>query len=481
MKLHSILSSAHFFREVRMCKNFNAVNHLIAPIALCLLLTASVAAQNTAASQPTADQIAARVDEYMKAVIRVDGFSGTILVARDGKPIVSKGYGMANIELNVPNSPQNVFRLGSVTKQFSAIAIMMLQERGKLNVSDPICKYLTDCSDAWKPITIKNLLTHTSGITNYTGFPDFARTTVLPTNTAEMIERLKKEPLEFVPGEKFAYSNSGYYLLGVIIEKASGKSYPDFLQENIFTLLGMKQTGYDDPLRIIMNRAAGYQKQGGKIINSSYMDMTVPYAAGGLYSTTGDMLLWDQALYTVKLVSQKSLDEIFTPFKSGYGYGWTIGKKFDHKSIAHGGGIYGFATEISRFPDDHVTIIVLSNIQAAPSGMIAGDLAAIVFNAAYELPKERKEVAIDPKILEKYAGEYKIIQPSIIISVTLENGKLLGQVAGQSKFSLSPESETKFFSKDVNAQITFVKDAKGEVTGLTLSQGGSAFSAPKIK
>ena len=481
MKLHSILSSAHFFREVRMCKKSNAVNHLIAPIALCLLLTASVAAQNTAASPPTADQITAKVDEYMKAVIRVDGFSGTILVARNGQPIVSKGYGMANIELNVPNTPETVFRLGSVTKQFTAMAIMMLQERGKLSVSDPMCKYLTDCSDAWKPITIKNLLTHTSGITNYTGFSDFARTTVLPTTTAEMVARLKKEPLEFVPGEKFAYSNSGYYLLGVIIEKASGKSYPDFLQENIFTPVGMKQSGYDDPLRIIMNRAAGYQKQGGKIINDSYMDMTVPYAAGALYSTTGDLLRWDQALYTVKLVSQKSLDEIFTPFKSNYGYGWSIGKKFDHKSIAHGGGIYGFATEISRFPDDHVTIIVLSNIQAAPSGMIAGDLAAIVFNAAYELPKERKEVAIDPKILEKYAGEYKIIQPSIIISVTLENGKLLGQLVGQPKFSLSPESETNFFSKDVNAQITFVKDAKGEVTGLTLSQGGSAFSAQKIK
>ena len=168
-----------------MYKTFTAVNRLIARIAFGLFLTASVAAQNTAASQPTADQIAAKVDEYMKAVIRVDGFSGTILVAHDGKPIVSKSYGMANIELNVPNTPQNVFRLGSVTKQFTAMAIMMLQERGKLNVSDPMCKYLTDCSDAWKPITIKNLLTHTSGITNYTGFPDFARTTVLPTTTAE--------------------------------------------------------------------------------------------------------------------------------------------------------------------------------------------------------------------------------------------------------------------------------------------------------
>ncbi|CAN5732746.1 hypothetical protein BH20ACI3_BH20ACI3_22870 [soil metagenome] len=464
-----------------MYRKLNAVNCLLAAIVLCSVFTPSGLAQNTQASPPTADQITAKVDEYMKAVIRVDGFSGTILVARNGQPIVNKGYGLANIELNVPNTPETVFRLGSVTKQFTAMAIMMLRDRGKLSVSDPICKYLSDCPEAWQPITIKHLLTHTAGVPNYTSFPDFARTTVQPTTTAEMVARLKKEPVEFAPGEKFSYSNSGYFLLGAIIEKASGTPYAGFLQENIFIPLGMKQTGYDDPLRIIKNRAAGYQRQGGEVINASYMDMTVPYAAGALYSTTGDLLRWDQALYTEKLVSQKALDEIFTPFKSNYGYGWSIGKQIDHKSIAHGGGIYGFATEIARFPDDHVSIIVLSNIQAAPSGMIAGNLAAIVFNAAYELPKERKEVAIDPKILEKYAGEYKLIQPNIIISVTLENGKLLGQLAGQPKFPLSPESETKFFSKDVNAQITFVKDAKGEVTGLTLSQGGSGFSAQKTK
>ena len=329
----------------------------------------------------------------MKAVLQVDGFSGTILVARDGKPIVSKGYGMANIELNVPNTPEKIFRLGSITKQFTGMAIAMLQERGKLSVSDPMCNYFTDCPEIWKPITIKHLLNHTSGITNYTAFPDFAKTTVMPVTTAAMADRLKKEKLEFVPGEKMSYSNSGYFLLGNIIEKVSGKSYEDFLQENIFTPLGMKQSGYDDPLRMIPNRAAGYQKQAGKVINASYMDMSVPYAAGSLYSTTGDLLIWDQALYTEKLVTKKTLDEIFTPWKgdAGYGFGWNIGKRFDRRQISHGGGIYGFATQIARFPDDRVTVIVLSNIQSAPAGNIANNLAAIVFGAAYEIPKERKD------------------------------------------------------------------------------------------
>lgn len=465
-----------------MNKIINTVNRLAFALTLCLFFTLFVSGQNSAKPLPTNDQITAKVDEYMKAVLQVDGFSGTILIARDGKPIVSRGYGMANTELNVPNTPETVFRLGSVTKQFTSMSIMMLQERGKLSVTDLMCKYLADCPDSWKPITIKNLLTHTSGITNYTGFPDFAKTTVMPISTTAMADRLKKEPLEFTPGEKFAYSNSGYYLLGAIIEKVSGKAYADFLQENIFTPLGMKQTGYDDPLRIIMHRAAGYQKQSGKMINASYMDMTVPFAAGSLYSTTGDLLKWDQALYTEKLVTRKSLDEIFTPLKgdTGYGYGWGIGKKFDRRETSHGGGIYGFATQVSRFPDDRVTVFVLSNIQAAPAGQIASNLAAIVFGAAYEVPKDRKTIMLDQKLLEIYTGDYQI-GTNIVIAITLENGMLMGQLGGQGKFSLLPESETEFFSKDVNAQIVFAKGSNGQITGFTLKQGGGNTQAKKTK
>ncbi len=455
---------------------------LTTALVIGLLFTSDAAAQGGPASPLTNDQITAKVNEYMDAVLRVDGFSGTILVARDGKPIVSRGYGMADIELNVPNAPDYVFRLGSVTKQFTGMSIAMLQERGKLSVSDPMCKYISDCPDAWKPITINQLLRHTSGVTNYTAFPDFARTTVLPTTTAEMVEKLKKPPLDFEPGAKMSYSNSGYFLLGVIIEKASGKTYADFLQENIFTPLGMKQTYYDDPLKIIMHRAAGYQKQAGKIINSSYTDMSVPYAAGSLASTTGDLLIWDQALYTEKLVSKKSLNEIFTPEKgdAGYGYGWGIGKKFGHNSISHGGGIYGFATDISRYPDDKVTVIVLSNIQSSPSGQISSNLAAIVFGAAYEIPKERKFISLDAKTLESYVGEYQI-GPNIVVAITLEEGKLMGQLGGQSKFLLLPESETELYSKDVNAQFVFTKDDKGNITGFTLKQGGGNTPAKKIK
>lgn len=464
-----------------MRKLVNSAARVAVMLSLSVLYTSFITAQGTAIL-PTNDQIISKVDEYMKAVLEVDGFSGTILIARDGKPIVSRGYGMASIELNVPNTPEKIFRLGSITKQFTGMAISMLQERGKLSVSDPMCNYFADCPEIWKPITIKHLLNHTSGITNYTAFPDFAKTTIMPVTTAAMADRLKKEKLDFTPGEKMSYSNSGYFLLGNIIEKMSGKSYEEFLKENIFSPLGMKQTGYDDPLRIIPNRAAGYQKQAGKVINASYMDMSVPFAAGSLYSTTGDLLIWDQALYTEKLAAKKTLDEIFTPWKgeSGYGYGWNMGKRFDRRQISHGGGIYGFATQIARFPDDRVTVIVLSNIQAAPAGQIANNLSAIVFGAAYEIPRERKEIALDTKILEKLTGEYKI-EPNIVITIAIEGGKLVGQLGGQSKFSLLAESETQFFSKDVNAQFIFIKDASGQLTGLTLVQGGTNTPARKIK
>ena len=459
-------------------KRSRPIIRIAALACMCVLALSYASAQNAA---PSAAEIRTKVDDYVRAAMAVHSFSGSILVAQKGQPIVSKGFGMANIELAVPNTPQTVFRLGSVTKQFTAMAIMILQERGKLRVNDPACQYLPECPAAWQPLTIRHLLTHTAGITNYTNFPDFGRAAVLPTTSAELVGKLTDKPLEFAPGDKFAYSNSGYYLLGLIIERASGKSYADFLQEAVFTPLAMTQTGYDNPSRILKNRAAGYARQAGAIVNAAYMDMTLPYAAGGLYSTTEDLLRWDQALYTGTLVSQKSLDEMFTPFKGGYGYGWSIDRRFDRAEISHGGGIYGFATEIARFPADRVTVIVLSNVETAPAGRIANDLAAIVFGAPYEIPRERQAITLEARVQAQYVGEYKIASPPIEIVVTQNDGQLLALIAGRLKLALLPESETTFFSRDVSAQITFVKDGAGQVTGLTLRMNGAELPAQKVK
>ncbi|MEZ5346896.1 MAG: serine hydrolase [Pyrinomonadaceae bacterium] len=460
-----------------MNRKAKALYSLTAAVTICLLIVLSVSAQTAVSDQ----QITEKVNEYMDAAVKVEGFSGSILVARNGKPIVSKGYGMANIELGVKNTPETVYLLGSVTKQFTGMAIAMLQERGKLSVDDPLCKFVDDCPKIWEPITVKHLLTHRSGIKNYTDLPNFAKTAMVPMTTSEMTEFLKPIPLDFVPDEKNSYSNSGYFMLGVVIEKASGKTYAGFLEDNIFTPLGMKNSGYDDPLRIIKNRASGYTRQAGKMNNAAYLDMSLPYAAGSLYSTTGDLLLWDQALYTEKLVSKKSLDEIFTPSKSGYGYGWGIGKRFEHRTISHGGGIFGFSTNITRFPDDNVVVVVLTNIQGSPAGRVSNDLAAIVFGAKYEIPKERVSVAVDRKILETYTGKYQIKEPNLLITISIEDGTLVGDLSGIAKFGLLAESESKFFSKDAPVTVTFNKDAEGKVSGLTFVQGGAVLPAAKIE
>ena len=373
--------------------NFISMNRFVSLAALCLFNVQFGLAQNQ--TTPPAQQIAAKVDEYLNAAVKFNHFSGSVLVARDGQPIMSKGYGMANYELNVPNTPNTVFRIASITKQFTATATMMLQERGKLDVNDPICKHLENCPAAWKPVTIRHLLTNTSGIQSYTELPDFGKLSVQPTTSAEILDLFRDKPLAFTPGEKFAYSNSGYYLLGLLIEKASGKPYAEFLRDNIFVPLGMKNSGYDDSHTLLPNRANGYEREGRSFVNARYMNMAAPYSAGALYSTTEDLLLWDKALYTEKLVSRKSLDEIFAPFREvvrdgwvgyAYAYGWIIGKQSGRQVSRHDGGIRGFSTDIVRFPSERVTVIVLSNNQTVIPYKLANDLSAIAFGAPYKLP-----------------------------------------------------------------------------------------------
>lgn len=443
--------------------------------ALCLLLVQFTFAQT---ATPTAEEISAKAEEYMRASTKLEKFSGTILVAKDGKPIISKGYGMANYEFDIPNQSNSIFRLGSITKQFTGVAIMQLQEKGKLNVNDLICKYLEDCPTAWAEITIKNMLTHTSGIPNYTDFDNFQKTASEPIKSIELLAHFKDKPLDFKPNENYKYSNSAYHLLGVIIEKVSGKTYADYLQEHIFTPLGMKDSGYDVSSKILKNRAAGYRLINGEFANANYLNMEIPYSAGSLYSTVGDLLIWDQALYTEKVLSKKSLEEMFTPFKANYGYGWIISKTFDRTRIAHSGGIFGFNTQFSRFPDDKVTIVVLSNNQNFNAGKVAHVLSAIVFGEDYKLPQEAKTVS--PEILQKYVGEYQLA-PTFLIKVTLEEGNLMVEPSGQGKTQIFAESETKFFLRTVDAQITFNKDAGGKITSLTLHQGGRDTTGTKNK
>jgi CubicO group peptidase (beta-lactamase class C family) len=432
-----------------------------------LLALASVACTAQSAARPA--DAAARIDDYLGGLVKQNAFSGSVLVARDGTVVLSKGYGMANLEHDVANTPQTKFRLASVSKQFTAMAVVMLQERGRLRFDDSVCAFLDDCPPAWKPVTIHHLLNHTSGIPSVTSLPDFRRTKALPASPAEMIAKVRTLPLQFAPGERFAYNNSGYIMLGMIVEKASGMSYEQFLRENVFKPLGMANTGYDTPGLVLRHRADGYLRIDGGLARAEHIDMTVPYSAGGLYSTVEDLYLWDQALYTEKLVSKRALDTMFTPFKDGYAYGFGIGEQYGLKTIGHGGGIEGFATFIRRFPNERATVIVLGNIQNADSQQITGAIARILLADKMAIPVA---VRVDPAALAGFAGRYQRDDQGPTTDVRVGGAGLVVKVSGQGPHELKALSPTTFFDENLEgARFSFEKDATGAITGFTFSDG----------
>lgn len=342
---------------------------------------------------------AKQIDELLSKYNEYGQFNGSALVAENGKVIFKKGYGSANMEWNIPNQPDTKFRLGSVTKQFTAFLIVKLAEEGKLKLDVPITTYLPDYpKENGDKITIHHLLTHTSGIPNYTNAPNFFKDKSRnPYTPEEFVKTFSGLPLEFTPGEKFNYSNSGYFLLGYIIEKVSGKTYEQYLQETIFTPLKMVNTGYDHYDMIIKNRAAGYEKKGKQISNAPFLDMSIPYAAGSLYSTVEDLYLWDQALYTNTLLSEKSMESLFKSYikfgNNAYGYGWfiseaKIGDKEPVKIIEHGGGINGFNTIISRIPAHKNLVVLLNNTGGTILNEMNNGIRAILYKQSFEQPKK---------------------------------------------------------------------------------------------
>ena len=411
-----------------------------------------------------------RMEQVVQSYVASKQFMGTVLIARDGEVLLSKGYGSANLEWDVPNSPNTKFRLGSLTKQFTAACILLLEERGKLKIDDPIKKYMPDAPAAWDKITFYHLLTHTSGIPSFTGFPDYASKEAFPATPEDLVARFRDKPLEFQPGEKWNYSNSGYVLLGYLLQKITKQSYAQFVQENIFDPLGMHDSGYDVNSAIIPHRAAGYTPSATGIRHAGYIDMSIPLSAGGLYSTTEDLLRWEQGLMGGKLLSPVSLQKMMKPFKEDYGFGLSMTTVNGRKLISHDGGIEGFNTKLDYYPEDKLTVVVLANLNGGAPEAIATKLAAVAHKETVVLPSERKEIAVPAAVLAKYVGTYELM-PGFSIAVTLENGQLMTQATNQPKFPLFAESDTKFFLKVVDAELEFFTDAKGEVTSLILHQG----------
>ena len=334
-----------------------------------------------------------KIDALLKQYAEFGLFNGSVLVSDRGK-IYEKGFGMANREWDIPNAPDTKFRLGSITKQFTATLILQLVEQGKIKLDGHITDYLPDYrKDTGDKVTIHHLLTHTSGIPSYTNRPDFlSDLSKASFSVTDFVKKYASDNLEFEPGTKFSYDNGGYFILGAIIEKVTGKSYEQNLKEKIFDPLGMNDSGYDHPETILSKRATGYGKNPTGFVNSAYIDMSVPYAAGSLYSTARDLYKWDRALYTDKVLSAASRDLMFKPNLANYGYGFTISDNpvgtSKIKVISHSGGINGFATLIVRLVDSQSTIILLSNVEATISlSRISRGITNILYDQPYETPK----------------------------------------------------------------------------------------------
>jgi hypothetical protein len=323
------------------------------------------------------------------------------------------------------------------------------------------------------------LLTHTSGIPNYTNFPEFSTLQFSQTTAEKIIQTFRDKPLDFQPNEKMNYSNSGYVLLGSIIEKISGKSYGNFIQDNIFSPLQMKDSGYDTNKMLIANRAAGYMPGENGLTNAEFMNMSAAYSAGALYSTTEDLLKWEKGVFNGKLLTAASLKKMTMPYKSDYAFGVLVSESRGKRVIQHNGFIQGFYSKLAYYPDAKITVAVLSNIGSTAPEEIVAAIGAIAQGDVIKLNADRKEIKLPIETLKKYVGTYEIM-PSANMLITLEGDQLMSQPPGQGKVPLFAETEIDFFVKISEGQLKFLKDTADNVTHAVLYQSGTEIKAKRI-
>ncbi len=444
--------------------------------ACALVLTAPAA---LAQPQPAEASLGERIDAFLVAAYPEEtGPGAALLVIDDGEVVYRGARGMADVELGVSLEPDHVFRLGSITKQFTGVAIMILEEEGKLSVSDPITDFLPDYPTHGHTITIEHLLTHTSGIYNYTNVPGFMDEPVRQdVTTEELVDSFKGFAMDFAPGERWNYSNSGYVLLGAIIEEVSGQSYADFVRERIFEPLGMDNSYYGGH-QIIPGRVKGYSAEGEGYVNAGYISMTQPHAAGSLLSTVDDLATWHRALAGGELISAESYERMTTPFvlndgeATTYGYGFTVQDVRGRNAVMHGGGIHGFVTLAAYFPDEGIYVAALSNIPGVGfgPGQLALKAAALTFGDPFP---EFEPIEVPSDILERYVGVYRI-DDNNTRTVTLEDGKLYTQRTGGARLEVIPHSENGFYYEQAMTHFEIVTDESGAVSHMLMYHDGAS-------
>lgn len=452
-------------------------NRIIAFLAVALLSWAGSEAQGELYQNQYSDYLS-RAESQL-------GFSGSVLVVKNDSILVAYGYGLANRETFVQNTPDTKFLLCSATKPFTATAVMQLAERELLSLDDPITKYLTGYTDSTaNSITVYHLLTQTSGIPDYLSLIDSNQSFSEPVSVDHVTSRIIKAPREFEPGLKWQYSNSNYYLLGKIIELASGLSYGEYMEKNIFAPLEMNNSGFPDSyLNDLPESATGGHLDGrGDLVAAAPVHSSWPFAAGGLYSTIDDMVKWENGLRDGSLITPKSTSKMFTPFKWRYACGWEIDTLYGMLAASHGGTGGGFCSILIRFIDYPLCVVVLSNNEDAfrKVSKIGYDLVAMAVGKSPETESGEQLAAVDPEILKEYAGEYELA-PGIVLTFIHREGRLFTCGPGQPEVEIYPRSETVFFMKVVEGSVKFVRDSLGSVSGIIVQQGGRNISANRMR
>ena len=451
---------------------------------LCASLLAGLFLPRLFAETPTEWE-----EKHLRTQVKDDMPGVAVLVGRDGQIVFQGGFGLADVKKKTPISPETKFRIGSVTKQFTAAAIMKLAEQGKLAISDPLAKYFPGVPNAEK-ITLRHLLTHTSGLHSYTDRPDFLTSVLQPIAPADLIASMQKDEPEFAPGTKFKYCNSGYFLLGEIVAKVSGQSLADYLRATFFEPLGMKDTGIYVNATPPPGAALGYAVNDGKATPALDWDMSWAGGAGAIYSTVGDLFRWTEALHGGRVVNAESLKAMTTPnpLPAGvdglnYGFGLVVSEVQRLPTIWHNGGLHGWSSNLMWLPQQHMTFVALGNALPSAPGLapavVTHDMPKHFLAAEIAgLPPLAEDKSVDPKTYAAYVGRYDY--EGAIMTVTVENDRLFSRLTGQERFEIFPRAKDEFFWKVADASVRFIRDDKGEVVAAQHTQNGISFRAPRL-
>ena len=425
--------------------------------------------------------ISSRLDTLLQAYTTQHKFNGVVLVEKNGTILLDKPYGYRNVANHVWHDKNSIFQIGSVTKQFTTAIILKLQEEKKLTIQDPISKYFPQYPRG-DSITIEHLMLHTSGIYNYTNDKTFMANEVSkPANREKMIAVFRDKPASFSPGANWEYSNSAYLLLGYIIESVTKKHYEQVVREYIFKPLKMTHSGFDFTHFESTEKSTGYFSFNERdTVTAPIVDSSVSFSAGSIYSTTGDLYRWHQALLKNVILTSAQQEKAYTPVKHHYGYGWDIDSLYGKRVVSHGGGIHGFTSNFSRIPADDVCVIMLCNTSSPALQIITKDIYAILYNQPYKIPQERKAITVSEEKLKQYIGEYTINE-KLQLSIALNGGQLVATPTNQSSAVLYAEKEDYFFVKSPEVQLLFTRNEKQEIDGFILYQNGSERKCVKVK